>query len=102
MMLRERRVQRIACGGCDLVPGPTLAVTIIGTSFFRFRLRRRLRLWPSQGTNSSLQILCDRLHRQLFHVTRARCRAVRFPRADLPDEERRVLCRPATPPSTSL
>lgn len=101
MMLRGRQVQQIAYGGCDLPSSRILPVIRIGTSFFLVRLQLRRRLRTSHLPLSSLQLLWGRFIRQLFHVTRARRCAGPLPRANLPDEERRVLCHPATPPSTS-
>lgn len=102
MMIRGGQIQRIVHGRCSLFFGRTFRVTRIAASFFLVRLWLCRRVRAFRDSPSSLQFLCGRLHRQLFHVTRARCRAVRLPRADLPDKERRVLCRPAIPPSTSL
>ena len=101
MAVRGGAIQRVANGGCGLLPCRTRLLHHGASSVSRVARRLGLRTHAMLSPSSVAVRQSDRLPQQLFPVTRARCRALRLPRADLPDDERRVLCRTATPPSTS-
>ncbi len=101
MTVRGRALHRVVHGGCRFPSCRTRLLHHGASSVSRVARRLGLRTHAMLSPSSVAVRQSDRLPQQLFPVTRARCRALRLPRADLPDDERRVLCPTATPPSTS-
>lgn len=84
MTFRGAEIRRSARGRRGLLPARTFFIQNARLPFSRVRpLAGSLRL-PAPGSAVAV-----RMNPEPFHVTRARCRAVRLPRADLTEGERR-------------
>ena len=105
MILRGIQIQRHGHGKCGLLSDRTLSSSLAELQSSGVLTLIRMSECDSNIFSSPLQhwefqYVLGWNDRKPIHVSRSRWRKVRRPRAELPDSERRLVCRTASTSST--